>query len=141
MRVMVIMKADAASESGDMTGAEEMFTAMGNYNDALIEAGIMLSGEGLLPSSKGARVRFADGKTTVIDGPFAEAKELIAGFWIWKVDSLAHAIEWVRRCPASAGEAEIEVRQIAEMEDFGDEFTPELQAQEERQRAQLEAKT
>jgi hypothetical protein len=121
---------------------EKLLTEMGNFNEELVKSGVMLAGEGLQPSSKGARVRFSGEKRTVVDGPFAEAKELIAGFWIWQVKSLDEAIEWVKRCPTPMGtESEIEIRQIFEASDFGAEFTPELRAQEERLRAQIEAKT
>jgi hypothetical protein len=141
MRFMVLVKADKDSEAGVMPN-EELLTAMGNFNDELIKAGVMLAGEGLHPSSKGARVKFSGEKRTVIDGPFTEAKELIAGFWIWQVSSKEEAIEWVKRCPNPMnGESEIEIRQVFEAEDFGTEFTPELREQDERQRAQLAAKT
>ena len=134
MRVMVIVKADKSSEAGIMPD-EKLLTAMGNYNEELVNAGIMLAGEGLQPSSKGKRVRFSGESRTVVDGPFAETKELIAGFWIWKVKSMEEAVEWVKRCPnPMLGDSEIEIRQIFEAEDFGDEFTPELRAQEERLR-------
>jgi hypothetical protein len=136
MRFMVIVKATADSEAGIMPD-HKLLEAMGNYNDQLIKAGIMLAGEGLHPSSKGARVRFSGTKRTVIDGPFAETKELIAGFWLWKVKSKEEAIEWVKRCPnPMPGDSEIEIRQIFEAEDFGAEFTPELREQEERIRAE-----
>ena len=135
MRFMVIVKATADSEAGIMPD-HKLLEAMGNYNDQLIKAGIMLAGEGLHPSSKGARVRFSGTKRTVIDGPFAETKELIAGFWLWKVKSKEEAIEWVKRCPNPHNEdSEIEIRQVFEAEDFGAEFTPELREQEERVRA------
>jgi hypothetical protein len=137
---MVLIKADKNTEAGVMPD-EKLLTEMGNFNEELVKAGVMLAGEGLHPSSKGARVRFSGNKRTVIDGPFAEAKELIAGFWIWQVKSLEEAIEWVKRCPNPlGGESEIEIRQIFEAADFGAEFTPELQAQEERLRAQIAAK-
>jgi hypothetical protein len=137
MRVMVIIKADADSEAGVMP-SEELLTAMGNYNEELVKAGIMLAGEGLHPSSKGKRVRFSGDTRTVIDGPFAEAKELIAGFWLWQVRSMDEAIEWVKRCPNPMGvESEDEIRPVFEAEDFGAEFTPELREQEERLRAQI----
>jgi hypothetical protein len=137
MRCMVMVKATKDSESGTMPD-EKLLTDMGNFNDELVKAGIMLAGEGLHPSSKGVRVRFSGKNRTVIDGPFAETKELVAGFWIWQVKSLAEAIEWVKRCPnPMAGESEIEIRQIFEAEDFGAEYTPELRAQEERQRAEM----
>ncbi len=132
MRFMVIVKATKQSEAGEMPSTE-LLTAMGKYNEELVKAGIMLAGDGLHPSSKGARIRFDGPKRSVIDGPFAETKELIAGFWIWQVRSLDEAIEWVKRCPNPMdGPSEIEIRQIFEMEDFGAEFTPELREQEER---------
>jgi hypothetical protein len=132
MRFMVMVKATKDSEAGVMP-SQELLTAMGNFNEELVEAGVMLAGEGLQPSSKGARVRFSGDKRTVIDGPFAETKELVAGFWIWKCKSLQEAIDWVKRCPnPKPGESDIEIRQIFEAEDFGDEFTPELREQEER---------
>lgn len=118
--------------------SESVLTAMGQYNEELVNAGVMLGGEGLQPSGKGARVRFADGQCTVVDGPFTETKELVAGYWLFQTESLQRAIDWVKRCPASAiGESEIEIRQLFEAEDFGDEFTPELREQEERLRAQI----
>jgi hypothetical protein len=139
MRVMVLIKADETSESGAMPD-EALLTAMGAFNEELVKAGVMLAGEGLHPSSKGARVKFSGEKRTVIDGPFAETKELIAGYWLWRVESLDEAIEWVKRCPNPLGvEAEIEIRPVFEAEDFGDAFTPELRAQEERLRDQLAA--
>jgi hypothetical protein len=139
MRFMVIIKADKDSEAGVMP-SEELLTAMGKFNEELVKAGVMLAGEGLHPSSKGARVKFSGGKTTVVDGPFAETKELIAGFWLWQVKSKEEAIEWVKRCPNPTGvESEVEIRQVFEAEDFGSEFTPELQEQEERLRAQIAA--
>ena len=132
MRFMVIVKATADSEEGVMP-TEEMLAAMGKYNEELVKAGVMLAGEGLHPSSKGARVRFSGDKRTVIDGPFSETKELIAGFWLFQVKSKEEAIEWVKRCPnPMPGDSEIEIRQVFEAEDFGAEFTPELRAQEER---------
>ena len=136
MRFMVIVKASKDSEAGKMP-SQELLAAMGKYNEELVKAGIMLSGEGLQPSSKGARVRFAGNKRIVTDGPFAETKELIAGFWMWQVKSKEEAIEWVKRCPnpMPGTEAEIEIRQVFEADDFGEEFTPELRAQEERLRA------
>ena len=138
MRVMVMIKADADSEAGIMPSTE-LLTAMGNYNEELVNAGIMLSGEGLQPSSKGAKVHFSGDQRTVVDGPFTEAKEMIAGFWIWQVDSMEQAIEWVKRCPNPMGvESDIEVRQVFETEDFGAEMTPELQTQEARLRDQIE---
>src|SRR6187551_1410667 len=140
MRFMVMIKADKDSEAGVMP-SEQMLTAMGNFNDELIKAGVMLAGEGLQPSSKGARVRFSGDKRTVIDGPFSETKELVAGYWLWEVKSKQEAIEWVKRCPnPTAGESEIEIRQVFEAADFGAEFTPELREQEERLRAQIAAK-
>jgi hypothetical protein len=138
MRVMVLIKADKTSEAGVMP-SEQLLTEMGKFNEELVKAGIMLAGEGLHPSSKGKRVRFSGGKRTVIDGPFAETKELIAGFWIWQVKSMEEAVEWVRRVPnpmPGSEATEIEIRQVFEAEDFGAEFTPELRAQEERIRAQ-----
>jgi hypothetical protein len=137
MRVMVIVKANEDSEAGVMP-SEELLAAMGRYNEQLVDAGIMLDGDGLHPSSKGARVRFSGDQRTVIDGPFAETKELIAGFWIWNVDSMEEAIGWVKRCPNPTGEeSEIEIRPILEADDFGDEFTPELREQEERLRERI----
>ena len=138
MRFMVLIKADKNSEAGVLPD-EKLLREMGNFNDELIKAGVMLAGEGLQPSSKGARVRFSGDKRTVIDGPFAETKELIAGFWIFKVNSLQEAIDWVKRAPNPfpGTESEIEIRQVFEAEDFGEEYTPELRAQEERQRAEL----
>ena len=132
MRVMVIVKASKDSEAGVMPSTE-LLAAMGKYNEELVKAGIMLAGEGLHPSSKGARVRFEGEKRTVIDGPFAETKELIAGYWIWKVKSMAEAIDWLKRCPNPTEDVgEVEIRQIFEMEDFGDTMTPELKEQEKR---------
>jgi hypothetical protein len=140
MRFMVMVRATRDSEAGVMPD-EKLLTEMGNFNDELIKAGIMLAGEGLQPSSKGARVRFSGSKRSVIDGPFAETKELIAGFWVWRVKSKEEAIEWVKRCPNPfAGESEIEIRQVFEAEDFGAEFTPELREQEERRRREIEAR-
>ena len=139
MRVMVLVKADEKTEAGVLP-SEELLTEMLKYNEELVNAGVMLAGEGLHPSSKGVRVKFSGGKTTVIDGPFAEAKELIAGFWLWQVKSLDEAIEWAKRCPNPTGsESEIEIRPVFEAEDFGAEFTPELRAQEERLRAEIKA--
>lgn len=141
MRFMVLIKADRNSEAGVMP-SEELLTEMGRFNEELVKAGVMLAGEGLHPSSKGARVRFSGKERHVTDGPFAEAKELIAGFWIWQCGSLQEAIEWVKRCPnPMEGESEIEIRQIFEAEDFGEEFTPELREQEERLREQIEGRT
>ena len=137
MRVMVMVKADANSEAGVMP-REELLTQMGKYNEELVKAGVMLAGEGLHPSSKGARVRFSGSERTVVDGPFTEAKELIAGFWLWQVKSMDEAVEWVKRCPNPHNEdCEIEVRRVFEADDFGAEFTPELREQEDRLRAQV----
>ena len=142
MRVMVIIKANKDSEAGVMP-SEELLAAMGNFNEELVKAGVMLAGEGLHPSSKGARVKFSGGKRIVTDGPFAETRELIAGFWLWKVKSMEEAIEWVKRCPNPMPdtEAEIEIRPIFEAEDFGDEYTPELREQEDRLRSEIEQQT
>jgi len=139
MRFMVIVKADKTSEAGILPD-EKILTAMGKFNEELEKAGVMLAGEGLQASSKGARVKFQGTKRTVIDGPFAETKELIAGFWMWRVKSMDEAVEWIKRCPspADAPDGEIEIRQVFEMEDFGAEFTPELREQEERLRAQID---
>ena len=135
MRFMVIVKANKDSEAGIMPTEQEL-TAMGKFNEELVNAGVMLAGEGLHPSSKGARIRFSGSKRTVIDGPFAETKELVAGFWIIQVKSKEEAIEWMKRCPnPGRGESEIEIRQVFEADDFGEEFTPELREQEERMRA------
>jgi hypothetical protein len=140
MRFMILVKADKNTEAGALPD-EKLLSEMGKYNEDLAKAGILLAGEGLHPSAKGARVRFSGEKRTVIDGPFAETKELIAGFWLWQVKSKEEAIEWVKRCPNPTGvEAEIEIRQVFEAEDFGAEFTPELREQEERVRAQVAAK-
>ena len=140
MRFMIIVKATKDSEAGVMP-SDQLLRDMGKFNEELVKAGVMLAGEGLQPSSKGARVRFSGAKRTVIDGPFAETKELIAGFWLWKVKSKEEAIEWVKRCPnPMKGESEIEIRQVFEAEDFGAEFTPELRQQEERLRAQMTKK-
>jgi hypothetical protein len=138
MRFMVIVKANKDSEAGVLPD-EKILTAMGKYNEELAKAGVMLAGEGLHPSSKGARVRFSGTTRTVIDGPFAETKELIAGYWLWQVKSRGEAIEWLKRAPFDDG-TEIEIRQVFEAEDFGAEFTPELRKQEERIRAQVAAK-
>ena len=138
MRFMVIVKADEKSEAGVMP-SKEILTAMGNFNEELVKAGVMLAGEGLHPSSKGARVKFSAGKTAVTDGPFAETKELVAGFWLWKCDSKEDAIEWLKRAPFDGG-TEVEIRQVFEAEDFGEEFTPEARAQEERLREQIAEK-
>jgi len=135
---MILVKASKESEAGVMPN-QQLLTEMGKFNEELVKAGVMLAGEGLHPSSKGVRVRFSGGKRTVIDGPFAETKELIAGFWIWQVKSKEEAIEWVKRCPNPHNEeTEVEIRQVFEAEDFGAELTPELREQEERLRAQSE---
>jgi hypothetical protein len=140
MRFMVMVKANKDSEAGVLPD-EKLLAAMGKFNEELVKAGVLLAAEGLQPTSKGARVKFSGSKRTVIDGPFAEAKELIAGFWLWQVKSKEEAIEWVKRCPNPFdGESEIEIRQVFEAEDFGAEFTPELRAQEERMRAQVAAR-
>ena len=140
MRVMVIVKASPESEAGELPGTEPL-EAMFKYNEELAKAGIMLAGEGLQPSSKGARVRFKGSDRSVVDGPFAETKELIAGFWLWDVRSMDEAIEWVKRCPnPMEGESEIEIRQVFETDDFGDNMTPELREAEERLRRQVEAR-
>ena len=139
MRFMLLVKATQESEAGELP-SEELLTEMGKYNEELVKAGVMLAGEGLQPSSKGARVRFSGPKRTVIDGPFAETKELVAGFWIFQVKSKEEAIEWVKRCPnPMPGDSEIEIRQIVEADDFGDALTPELRENEERLRAQSAA--
>jgi hypothetical protein len=134
MRFMVLVKADKNSEAGVLPD-KKLLTEMGNFNEELVKAGVMLAGEGLQPSSKGARVKFSGGKRTVIDGPFAETKELVAGFWLWEVKSKEEAIEWLKRAPFD--ETEVEIRQVFEADDFGPEFTPELREQEERLRAQV----
>jgi len=141
MRVMVIVKATKNSEAGVMPG-EQLMTEMGKYNEELMKAGVLLAGDGLHPSNKGKRIRFADGKKSVIDGPFAETKELIAGYWLWQVKSMDEAVEWARRCPAPmpGEESELEIRPVFEADDFGAEFTPELRAQEDKLRAELEQK-
>jgi len=140
MRFMVIVKANKDSEAGVMP-SEELLTEMGKFNEELVKAGVMLAGEGLHPSSKGVRVKFSGDKRTVIDGPFAETKELVAGFWLWQVKSKEEAIEWARRCPNPTNEGgELEIRQVFEAEDFGEEFTPELREQEDRLRAEMEAR-
>jgi len=137
MRVMVIVKASADSEAGVMP-SEKVLTDMGNYNEELVNAGIMQAGEGLHPSAKGKRIRFANGQTSVVDGPFGATSELIAGFWLWKVQSMDEAVQWAKRCPNPEGEDfELELRPIFETEDFGAELTPELREQEERLRAQV----
>jgi hypothetical protein len=135
---MVLVKADKNSEAGVLPD-KKLLTAMGKFNEELVKAGVMLAGEGLHPSSKGARVKFAGGKQTVTDGPFAETKELVAGFWLWKVKSKAEAIEWLKRAPFD--NTEVEIRQVFEAEDFGAEFTPELREQEERLRSEIEKQT
>ena len=138
MRFMLMVKADQDTEAGVMP-SEQMLADMGNYNEELVKAGVMLAGEGLHPTSKGVRVRFAGGKRTVIDGPITETKELVAGFWLIQAKSREEAVEWVKRCPMQ--DAEIEIRQVFESEDFGAEFTPELREQEERQRARIAARS
>jgi hypothetical protein len=136
---MVMVKATSQSEAGDMPGTE-LLAAMGNFNEELVKAGVMLAGEGLHPSAKGKRVQFSGKQRTVVDGPFTETKELVAGFWLWQVQSMEEAVEWVRRCPnPMEGDSEIEIRRVFEAEDFGAEFTPELRAQEERLRAESAA--
>jgi len=141
MRVLVIVKSNPETEANAVPDAvmTEMFEAMGKYNEELVNAGIMLSAEGLLPSSNGTRVLFEGAERRVVDGPFTEAKELVAGFWIWKVDSMEQAVDWARRCPNPSGaEGQLEIRVIGELEDFGDAMTPELQEQEQRLRDQIE---
>lgn len=143
MRVMVIVKANKDSETNAMPTEQmqQMFAEMGKYNEELVNAGIMQGGEGLLPSSTGKRIRFSGAQRSVIDGPFAETKELVAGFWIWKVKSMEEAVEWAKRCPNPTGaESELEIRRIAESEDFGEAMTPEVREQEDRLRAKLAAK-
>ena len=138
MRFMIIVKSTKDSEAGVLPD-KKLLTEMGKFNEELVKAGVMLAGEGLQPSSKGARVKFSGSKRTVTDGPFAETKELIAGFWLWQVKSREEAIAWVKRCPnPMQGESEIEIRQVFEAEDFGPEFTPELREQEDRLRAEME---
>jgi hypothetical protein len=140
MRFMVIVKASKESEAGVMPN-QKLLAEMGKFNEELVKAGVLLAGEGLHPTSKGKRVKFSGAKRTVVDGPFTETKELIAGFWLWQVRSLEEAIEWVKRCPnPHEGESEIEIRQVFEAEDFGAEFTPELREKEERLRVQVAAK-
>ncbi|QQK05431.1 YciI family protein [Burkholderia sp. Bp9017] len=140
MRVMVIVKATAFSESGTMPDTE-LLAAMGQYNEELVKAGVMLAGEGLHPSSRGKRVHFSGKERTVIDGPFAETKELVAGYWLWEVKSMEEAVEWVKRCPnPMPTDSDIEIRGIFALEDFGDAFTPELQEQEARLRAEMDGK-
>ena len=141
MKFLILVKATLDSEAGVMP-SEKLLTEMGKYNEALVKAGIILAGEGLHPSSKGARVRFSGTHRTVVDGPFSETKELVAGFWLWQVKSREEAIEWVKRCPNPMLEdSEIEIRQVFEAEDFGAEFTPELREQEERLRRQVEGRS
>jgi hypothetical protein len=140
MRCLVIVKATKESEAGVMP-SEKLLADMGKFNEELVKAGVLLAGEGLHPSSKGKRVKFSGNERTVVDGPFAETKQLIAGFWLFQVKSMEEAVEWVKRCPnPSEGESEIEIRQVFEAEDFGAEFTPELREQEERLRSQIEAR-
>ena len=140
MRVMVIVKASKDSEAGVMP-KQKLLAEMGKFNEELVKAGVMLAADGLQPSSKGKRVRFAGEKRIVIDGPFTETKELIAGFWLWQVRSMEEAVEWVKRCPnPHGGESEIEIRQVFEVEDFGAELTPELRKSEERMRAKMAGK-
>jgi hypothetical protein len=140
MRFMILIKASNESEAGILP-SERLLTEMGQFNDELVKAGVLLAGEGLQPSSKGARVKFAGGKRTVVDGPFAETKELIAGFWLWQVKSLDEAIEWVKRIPNPTGDdGEVEIRQVFEADDFGPELSPELRKQEERLRSQAAAR-
>ncbi|WP_266160405.1 YciI family protein [Dyella silvatica] len=139
MRFMLILKANQDSEAGVLP-SQQLLTEMGKYNEELVKAGVLLAGEGLHPSSKGARVHFSGHKRSVVDGPFAESKELVAGFWLIQVKSIDEAIEWVKRCPSPLeGEAEIEIRRVYEAEEFGDELTPELKEQEARLRAQMNA--
>ena len=142
MRVMVIVKASKNSEAGIMP-SEQLLADMGKYNEELVKAGIMLAGEGLHPSSKAKRIQFSGSKRSVVDGPFAETKELVAGFWLWQVKSMEEAVEWARRCPnpMPGEEGELEIRPVFEAEDFGKEFTPELRAQEERLRAEIEKRS
>jgi len=139
MKVMVIIKATRSSEAGTMP-SEQLLAEMGRYNEELVRAGVMLAGEGLHPSSQAKRVYFAGGERTVVDGPFAEPRELVAGFWLWQVGSMEEAVEWVQRCPdpMPGEEAEIEIRRVFEAEDFGEEFTPELRAREEQLRSKIE---
>jgi hypothetical protein len=139
MRFMILVKADRNTEAGVLPD-EKILARMGKYNEELVKAGVMLAGEGLRASSKGARVKFEDGKTTVVDGPFAETKELVAGFWLWQVRSKEEAIEWLKRAPFDGG-VEVEIRQVFEAEDFGENFTPELREQEARLRTKVAAQT
>jgi hypothetical protein len=139
MRVMVMVKATSQSEAGQMPSTE-LLAAMGNFNEELVKAGVMLAGEGLHPSARGKRVQFSGSRRSVVNGPFAETNELVAGFWLWQVKSMEEAVEWVKRCPnPMEGDSEIEIRPVFEAEDFGAEFTPELRAQEERLRAEAES--
>jgi hypothetical protein len=142
MRVLIIIKATKGSEAGVLPD-ENLLTEMGRFNEDLVKAGVMLAGEGLHPSSKGARVRFSDGKRTVIDGPFSESKELVAGFWLWQVKSMDEAIEWVKRCPdpMPGSDAEIEIRQVFEADELGAGFTPELRDREDRLRAEIASRS
>jgi hypothetical protein len=141
MRVMVLVKADEKSEAGEMP-SEQLIAEMTAYNEALVNAGIMVDGDGLKPSSAGVRVHFSGDKRSVTDGPFAETKELLAGYWVWQVDSMDEAVEWARRCPNPMGEeSTLEIRPFVEMEDFGEAFTPELQAQEDRLRERLQSQS
>ncbi|GAB4557640.1 MAG: YciI family protein [Rhizobacter sp.] len=141
MRVMVMVKATKQSEAGEMPSTE-LLAAMGQFNEELVKAGVMLAGEGLHPSARGKRVRFSGAQRSVVDGPFAETKELVAGFWLWQVKSMEEAVEWVKRCPNPMPvDSEIEIRPVFEADDFGAEFTPELRAQEDRLRAEVEAAT
>ena len=140
MRFMILIKASKDSEAGVLP-SEQLLTEMGQFNEELVKAGVMLAGEGLQPSSKGARVKFAGAKRTVVDGPFAETKELIAGFWLWQVKSMDEALEWVKRIPNPTGvEGEVEIRQVFEADDFGANFTPEAREREERLRSQVAAR-
>ncbi len=138
MRVMVLLKSDPATDSGETQATEADFAEMGKYNEALVNAGVMLDGDGLLPSAQGVRIDFTGDSSTVTDGPFAEAKELLAGYWMWKVDSMDEAVEWARKAPFGDG-AQLELRQIAEAEDFGEAYTPELQAEEQKLKERIEA--
>src|SRR5262245_4381518 len=145
MRVMVIVKATKNSEAGVIQGEklQKLLAEMGNYNEALVKAGIMLAAEGLQPSSKGKRIRFSGSKRTIVDGPFTETKELVAGYWLWQVKSIEEAVEWARRCPdpMPGEDAELEIRPVFEADDLGKDFTPELRAQEERLRAEIERRS
>ncbi len=139
MRVVVLVKANAKTEAGALPN-EQMLSEMGKYNEELVKAGIMLDGQGLHPSSRGARIKFSGTRRSVVDGPFAETKELVAGFWVWQVRSMDEAIEWAKRCPNPTGdESELEIRQVFEAEDFGAEFTPELREREARLRSEIES--